>query len=539
LPPQGFEILVGLHVDPLISADFVKQRIGCIDTKVEKLMKIGIDLGSSNTVAALMSVEGSPALVPDVNRLGGESTPTKVLLGNDRAFVGQFAERMLDSFPDQAMITQFKRHFGSSKALAQFQGKPLSSEALAALVLRKVKHDVEINTSRPVDLAVITAPAHFNDKQRKTILRAAEIAGLPVGAILDEPIAAALFYTHEAHHLDDEIIMIYDLGGGTFDLTLLTYSANKLHIIAKAGLSDLGGRDFDEIVYGQLARDYQGVLGHLPSRTQLSENRLRAFSEHLKLQVNSEKPSWCGDHLFINNRFVRFNLDEAAFLKHAVVLLDRTQRLVTRTLRSIGMSLADVNRLVLTGGASNASYVNVYWQRLIDPSRQKIIRHQPLVSIAKGAAIFAASLSKSGQQDYVSSYSMSNVSAYNVGIRLSGPDKFIKMIDRNLPLPVAGRAEVTVPAGAGGHFSLGLCQYIDQPEDLDLIGQISISRAGLGTASRLEAIVENKSDGTLGLKVKNPLTGQSIPFSFERHSGEVGDFAQTKSFVQKISINAI
>jgi molecular chaperone DnaK (HSP70) len=502
-------------------------------------MKIGIDLGSSNTVAALMSAEGMPTLVPDVSRLGGESTPTKVLLGNDRAFVGQFAERMLDAFPDQAMITQFKRHFGSSKALAQFQSKPLTSEALAALVLRKVKHDVEINTSRPVDLAVITAPAHFNDKQRKTILRAAEIAGLPLGAILDEPIAAALFYTHEAQNLDDEIIMIYDLGGGTFDLTVLTYSANKLHIIAKAGLSDLGGRDFDEIVYSQLARDYEGVLGHSPSKSKLSENRLRVFSENLKIKVNSEHPGWSSDHLFLNNRFVRFNLDEAAFLKQSAFLLDRTHKLVTRTLQSIGMSLTDVQRLVLTGGASNASYVHAYWQRLIDPSKQKIIRHQPLVSIAKGAAIFAASLRKNGQEDYVSSYSMSNVSAYNVGIRLDGSGAFIKMVDRNLPLPVSGRVEVSVPAGAGGHFALGLCQYIDQPDDLDLIGEISIARVSLGAANRIEVIVENKSDGTLGLKVKNPLTSQSIPFAFERHSGEVGDFAQTKSFVQKISINAI
>lgn len=127
----------------------------------------------------------------------------------------------------------------------------------------------------------------------------------------------------------------------------------------------------------------------------------------------------------------------------------------------------------------------------------------------------------------------------NVGIRLGGSATFIKIIDRNLPLPVSGRAEVTVPAGLGGHFSLGLCQYIEQPEDLDVIGQISIGRLGLGAGGRIEVVVENKSDGTLGLKVKNPLTGQSIPFSFERHSGEVGDFAQTKSFVQKISVNAI
>ena len=97
-------------------------------------MKISIDLGSSNTVAALMSAEGAPALVPDVNRLGGDATPTKVLLGHDRAFVGHFAERMLETFSDQLMHTQFKRHFGSNRALAEFQEKSLSSDALTSLL---------------------------------------------------------------------------------------------------------------------------------------------------------------------------------------------------------------------------------------------------------------------------------------------------------------------------------------------------------------------------------------------------------------------
>lgn len=502
-------------------------------------MKVGIDLGSSNTVAAILSAEGTPSLVPDVNRLGGEATPSKVLFGQERAFVGQFAERMMDFYPEQTMITQFKRHFGSSKPLAEFQGKQVNSEALAALMIRKIKHDVEITTSRPLDLAVITAPAHFNDKQRKAILRAAEIAGLAVGAILDEPIAAALFYTHEAQNIDDEIIMIYDLGGGTFDLTLMTYSANKLHIIAKAGLSDLGGRDFDEIVYGQLARDYTDVLGHRPNKTQLAENRLRILSEQLKMKVNGDEPGWRGDHLFLNNKIVRFNLDEASFLQHAAALLDRTHKLVIRTLKSIGMSLSDVQQIVLTGGASNANYVNTYWSKLIDPSKQKIVRYQPLVSIAKGAAIFAGSLSRSGHHDYVSSYSMSNVSAYNVGIRLGDSGSFIKVIDRNVPLPVLGKSELRVPSGAGSELIWHLCQYIDHADDLDLIGAIQINRRNLDSVSHIEVFVENKSDGTLGLKVKNPLNGQPIPFRFERHTGEVHDFEQMKKFVQGISINAI
>lgn len=502
-------------------------------------MNVGIDLGSSNTVAALMLPEGVPALVPDVHRFGGESTPTKVLLANDRAFVGQFAERMADAFPQQPMVTHFKRHFGTSKVLADLQGKLLTSEMLAALVLRKVRHDVEVNTSRPVDVSVITAPAHFNDKQRRAILRAADVAGLPVGAILDEPIAAALFYTHEAQNTDDEIIMIYDLGGGTFDLTLLTYSANKLHIIAKAGLTDLGGREFDEIVYAQMARDYAAVVGHPPGKSPLSEYRLRTFAEHQKMKVEGDRHAWTGEYLFLNNRFIHFCLDESAFLAQAAALLDRTRNLVTRTLKSIGMSLGDVQRIVLTGGASNAKYVHTYWQQLIDPTRQKIVRHQPLVSIAKGAAIYAASLRKGGQSEYVSSYSMTNVSAYNVGVRTAGSETFLKLIDRNLPLPVTGRVEVQLQPGRAGKCTIALGQYIDHPEDMDLIGEAAIGSEYSGGGRRVLVIVENKSDGTLGLKIRDPVTDQAIPFSFERNSGDVGSFEEAKEFVQRISINAI
>lgn len=502
-------------------------------------MNVGIDLGSSNTVAALMLPEGVPGLVTDVNRLGGESTPSKVLLGNDRAFVGQFAERMADAFPHKPMLTHFKRHFGTSKVLAEFQGQPLNSEMLAALLLRKMRHDLEVNTSRPVDVCVITAPAHFNDKQRRAILRAADIAGLPVGAILDEPVAAALFYTHEAQNVDDEIIMIYDLGGGTFDLTLLTYSANKLHIIAKAGLTDLGGRDFDEIAYAQLARDYAAVLGHAPNKSPLSEYRLRTFAEHQKMKLDGERHAWTDEYLFLNNRFIRFCLDESAFLAQSMVLLDRTRNLVTRTLKSVGMSLSDVQRMVLTGGASNAKYVHTYWQQFIDPARQKIVRHQPLVSIAKGAAIYASSLTKGGPSEYLSSYSMTNVSAYNVGIRIAGSDAFHKLIDRNLPLPVTGRVEVQLPPGITGKWPIALGQYIDHPEDMDLIGEAAIAPEYAAGGKRVLVVVENKSDGTLGLKIRNPLTDQAIPFSFERNSGDVSSFEEAKEFVQRISINAI
>jgi molecular chaperone DnaK (HSP70) len=502
-------------------------------------MKIGIDLGSSNTVAAIMTADGAPTLVPAVNRLGTDSTPSKIMMAKDRAYVGQFAEKMVESFPDLQLITGFKRAFGTTKTFAEFQGTSLTSDALAGLLLKKVKHDVEINTSRQIDISVITAPAHFNDKQRKTILRAAELAGLPECVILDEPIAAAMFYTHESKNLDDEIIMIYDLGGGTFDLTLLTYSANKLHIIAKAGLSDLGGRDFDDLIYTQLARDYEAVTGHAANKTQLAENRLRSFAEQMKMRISGEANAWTSDHLFLNRNFVQFNISDAQFLSQACGLLDRTQKLVTRTLRSVGMTLADVNRFVLTGGASNAEYVHRYWAQLVDPTRQKILRHQPLASIAKGAAIFAASLSKNQQQEVVSSYSMSNVSAYNVGIRTVGDESFIKVIDRNLPLPVSGRAELTVPHAKGPQLVLQLCQYIDQPADMDVIGELVINSAQLTGVQRMALNIDNKSDGTLGIKLKNSQTSQTIPFAFERNSADASVHQKIQTMFASIPINAI
>jgi hypothetical protein len=203
------------------------------------------------------------------------------------------------------------------------------------------------------------------------------------------------------------------------------------------------------------------------------------------------------------------------------------------------MSLSDVHRLVLTGGASNAKYVHTYWQQLIDPSRQKIIRHQPLVSIAKGAAIYAGSLTKGNQSEYKSSYSMTNVSAYNVGIRTATSDVFFKLIDRNLPLPVMGRVEIQLPPGISGKLIISLGQYIDHPEDMDLIGEVAIATEHLGGGKRVLVIVENKSDGTLGLKIRNPADDQAIPFLFERNAGDLSNFEETKAFVQRISINAI
>lgn len=501
-------------------------------------MKIGIDLGSSNTLAAVQSNDGAPALIPDVNRAGVDFTPSKVLIGRDRVYVGYFAERMIDTFPDQTLVTHFKRHFGSHRELANFKGQALTSEALAALVLRKIRHDVEISTSRPIEACVITAPAHFNDNQRRTILNAAKLADVRVGAILDEPIAAALFYTHTAQNIDDEIIVVYDLGGGTFDLTVLTYSQGKLHIIAKGGLSNLGGRDFDEIVYQQLAHDYRKVMGHAPERSQLSENKLRGFAEQLKLKVDGRKAGLTSDYLFLNHRLIHFQLDETHFLSEASRILDKTHALVVRTLKGIGMQLSDVQRIVLTGGASNADFVRTYWEQHIDPTRQKLLHHQPLSSIAKGAAIYASSLKRQGDHDFMSSYSLNNVSAYNVGILNPVKNTFLKLIDKNLPLPVHGRGEINRAQNSITPLNISLCQYIDQPEELDIIGYIQIDSRHLDLIEHIEVMVENKSDGTLALRLRKSGTSEPIPFNFTRSINNPTS-AELASVFQQIAINAI
>lgn len=504
-------------------------------------MKIGIDLGSSSTLAAFIGVEGDPILVPDAADPRSQATPSRVLLHGDRALIGSFAEKLGHENPGATLVSNFKRHFGTSHVLARLGEEPLYSEMFAALLLKKVRGDVEIYTGQAVDSCVLTVPAHFTDQQRRALLSAADIAGIEVIALLDEPIAAALQFTNRHVLNDEEIVVIYDIGGGTFDLSVLTCTGDQVHILAKSGLTDLGGYDFDRIIEQRFRDDFRAAFSTAPKPGALNDERIAALAEATKIALGQTGARWPANDTYVDGRFLRWTLDPADYDQRAETLLKRSELVVQRTLRGLGLELGDVQRFVLIGGACRSRQVRDFWRARLDPDRTSLAEDQPLASVAMGAALYAHSFARSdgGGAQFISNVRMSSVTGYNIGIQEEAGQAFERVIDKNMALPASGSALVRPAQGGAAGFAARICQYLDDPTLLDPVGRIAIQPKHLVGRDMIEIVVRYNQDGTLGVKVVDAASQAVVPFAFEDLTGGGRDLERQRKALAGLRVNTM
>jgi molecular chaperone DnaK (HSP70) len=207
-------------------------------------MRVGIDLGTTYSLTARMDAEGRPALVPDATEPDAYHTPSVVHISGGAAFVGLVAEAMLEQDPKLQVVRFFKRQMGVPEPIYYDEsGGAWYPEGISALVLKKLSFDVESLTHQPLEDVVITVPAHFNDPQRKSTLAAAALADISVLGLVEEPVAAALHYG-VVSGLHDQVVLVYDFGGGTFDATAMSMDSRGVYVLAKTGITELGGRSW-------------------------------------------------------------------------------------------------------------------------------------------------------------------------------------------------------------------------------------------------------------------------------------------------------
>lgn len=503
-------------------------------------MRIGIDLGSSSTITAFVGVEGLPIIIPDAGDTKQQTTPSRILLQGNRALIGAYADRLGLESPDATVLANFKRHFGTSQVLAQIGKQPVHSEVAAALLLKKVRNDAEVYTGEAVEACVITVPAHYHDQQRRSILSAAELADLKVLALLDEPIAAALSYTRDGGTAEGDIIVIYDLGGGTFDLTILTCNDDQIHILAKSGLTDLGGFDFDRIIEDRFRADFNARFGNKPKPGPLNDQRIAALAEQVKIELGKAGQAWPLKDIYLDGRFLRWAFDPHEYEERARGLIKRTEGIVLRTLRGIGLELADINRFVLVGGASRGPVVRAFWQARLDPARQTLVEDQPLFNVAKGAALYAASFAGgSGGAAFVSNMKLSSVTGYNIGIRNFDGQQFERLILKNTALPASGSAIIRLNGSETNALAFDVCQYLETPDQLDPIGRITIEPVHFLGRDQIEIIIKNKEDGALGIKVLDPRSGGNLPFAFRDLTGGGRDLEVQRGLLAQLRVNTL
>jgi molecular chaperone HscC len=394
-------------------------------------MIVGIDLGTTNSLIAVWEATG-PRLIP--NSVGEFLTPSCVSLDKDgTVLVGRAARERLQSHPEQSAAV-FKRYMGSDKSI-RLGSRQFRPEELSALILRSLKEDAEAALGHPVTEAIITVPAYFSDAQRKATRVAGQLAGLKVERLLNEPTAAALAYGIHLRGSETKFL-VFDLGGGTFDVSVLDLFEGVMEVRASAGDNFLGGEDFVNLLVDQFFETAK-VPAHLKKDTQFMQ-RLGAQVEGAKRAL-SDTPSVtirasAGDDDF------SMVLDEAGLERVCAPLLARLREPVERAMRDASLSSAELDNIVLAGGATRMPVVRRMVARMF--GRFPATDINPDEVVALGAAVQAGLKMKDKALDEVV---MTDVAPYSLGVAVSrqlGPNQysvghFDPIIERNTVVPVS------------------------------------------------------------------------------------------------------
>jgi len=388
---------------------------------------IGIDLGTTNSCVAVM--EGGEAVVIP-NAEGGRTTPSVVGFKKDgERLVGEVAKRQAITNPDRTIIS-IKRHMGTDHKVT-IDGKSYTPQEISAMILQKLKADAEAYLGQPVKQAVITVPAYFNDSQRQATKDAGTIAGLEVLRIINEPTAAALAYGLDKE--EDQTILVFDLGGGTFDVSILELGNGFFEVKATSGDNHLGGDDFDECIMKWMAEEFRKEHGVDLMKDRAAQQRLKDAAEKAKKELSSMMSTTISLP-FITMvdgvpQHLEMTLTRAKFDELTAHLVERTMGPTRQALADPGLTPADIDKVVLVGGSTRIPAVQEAVKRLIGKEPHKGVNPDEVVAL--GAAVQAAVLT--GE---VKDVVLLDVTPLSLGIETAG-GVMTKMIERNTTIPTS------------------------------------------------------------------------------------------------------
>ncbi|MCC8135107.1 MAG: molecular chaperone DnaK [Ruminococcus sp.] len=388
---------------------------------------IGIDLGTTNSCVAVME-GGNAVVIP--NSEGARTTPSVVAFTNNgERLVGQVAKRQAITNHDRT-ISSIKRHMGSDYKVA-IDGKNYTPQEISAMILQKLKKDAEAYLGEPVTEAVITVPAYFTDSQRQATKDAGQIAGLTVKRIINEPTAAALSYGIDKE--EDQTVMVYDLGGGTFDVSIIEMGEDVQQVLATAGNNHLGGDDFDQRIIDWIVSEFSKTEGIDLSKDKMAAQRLKDAAEKSKIELSSTTTSNINiPFITVDSTGTAKHLDltltQAKFNELTADLVEATMGPVRQALSDSGLSVSEISKVLMVGGSSRIPAVQEAVRKLINKDPFKGIN--PDECVALGAAYQGGILGGEVENGLL----LLDVTPLSLGIETAG-GVCTKMIERNTTIP--------------------------------------------------------------------------------------------------------
>jgi molecular chaperone DnaK len=472
---------------------------------------IGIDLGTSNSAAAVLR-GGRPVIIPSAEgiSLGGKAFPSYVALTADgQVLVGEPARRQAVANPE-GTATAFKRRMGRRESL-RLRERDYSPEQLSAFLLQKIKRDAEAFLGEPVEKAVVTVPAYFDDNQRAATKDACRIAGLEVVRLVNEPTAASLAYGLD--RLGQELrIAVIDLGGGTLDVTVMEFGKGVFEVKATSGDTQLGGTDMNQRIFEHLAERFQMATGVDVRHDPKAGARLLEAAETAKIELSASVTTHVSlPYLAVVNgepRHLELDLNRTELERLVRPVIERCRRPVEQALHDAGITPKDVDRLVFVGGPTRMPVVRVYFEELF--GRKAEMGLDPMECVASGAAIQAGVLA--GE---VGGIVLVDVTPLTLGVETLGGIA-TSLIARNTPVPVKRTETFTTAADMQTSVTIHVFQG-ERPMSADNISLGEFTLDGLPPAPRgvpkIEVTFDIDSNGILGVSARDTASGKSQSIS--------------------------